>query len=158
MYTIDLAATIDAPAAAVWQAWTDLDRTPDWDSREEEAKLEGPFQVGTTLWSKQKGNPGGRLTLVAIEEQRRWTVEKPLPGGKLRVDHTMSALPDGRVQVAKRYEITGPLVVLFRVVFGPRIRREIPASFAALEREAQRLAFEPGTAGQRPKSPLEMAC
>jgi Polyketide cyclase / dehydrase and lipid transport len=138
MYSIDLDATIQANPAAVWRVWTDLSRFPEWDSREEEARLDGPFAVGTGGYSKQRGNPGGPFTLVAVEEGRLWAVEAPLPGGRLLIEHWIDPLADGGVRVGKRYRVFGPMVAVFRLVFAARIRRSAPESFAALEREARR--------------------
>jgi len=78
--------TVTATPAALWQAWTDVARFPSWDPREEEARLEGAFAVGATVWSKQRGNPGGAVTLTAVVPERLWRAEKPLPGGKLVIE------------------------------------------------------------------------
>jgi hypothetical protein len=67
----------------------------------------------------------------------RWTAESPLPGGKLVIDHELEPL-EGGVIARKRYQVHGPLTIIFRLWYGPRVRRALPASFAALEREAAR--------------------
>lgn len=62
----------------------------------------------------------------------------PLPGGSLVIDHLLAQAGDGEVTVTKRYDVTGPLGLLFRVYYGPKVRGAMPASFAALEAEAAR--------------------
>jgi uncharacterized protein YndB with AHSA1/START domain len=138
-YTLDLDATIAADPADVWLAWTDVDRFTEWDPREQQFRLDGDFVVGTTGWSKQRGNPGGPFTLTAVEPGRRWQATCPLPGGSLTVDHMIEPQGDGQVRVAKRYQVRGPMSLAFRLFFAGRLRRDVPASFTALEQEARRL-------------------
>ncbi len=138
MYSFTSARTISGDIDHVWQAWSDPNRFPDWDPRELRTTLNGPFAVGSTIDSKQKGNPGGTATITAVEAGRRWTVSNPLPGGELVIDHLVEAAGSNRVTVTKRYEVTGPLALLFRLYYGPKVRRAMPASFAALETEAAR--------------------
>ena len=138
-YTLDIEMTVAADGAALWQAWTDMERFPSWDSREEETGLNGPFQAGTTGWSKQRGTPRSPFTITAVTPRRHWQVETPLPGGKLVIDHRMDEAGDGQVRLAKRYVAHGPMAVAFRVYYGRKIRREMPDSFAALVAEANRL-------------------
>ncbi|MBV9170866.1 MAG: SRPBCC family protein [Chloroflexi bacterium] len=130
--------TISGDASVVWEVWTDLARFPAWDPREEETRPKGPFAVGTTVWSKQQGSPGGDSTIVAIDPGRCWTVESSLPGGRLRIDHRVEPVGEGKVEVSKWYQVQGPLTLLFRFYYAPRIRNALRRTFAALEREAAR--------------------
>ena len=139
MYVLECTATVTAPTRAIWEAWTDIDRFAEWDPREEQARLDGPFAVGATGYSKQRGNPGGPFTIVAVQDGRSWTAKCPLPGGDLRIEHRLRQHADGQVLTLVRYEVRGPLSPLFRFVFAPRLRRELPESFAALEKRARQL-------------------
>lgn len=139
-YQVDVEATVEADVQAVWRAWSDFDRFAEWDPREEESKLDGPFEVGSTGWSKQRGYGRNRITLTAVAEGERWEATTPLPGGRLVIDHRMTDVGDGRVRLAKTYTAHGPLSVAFRLYYARRIRREIGPSFAALAAEARRLA------------------
>ena len=118
--------------------WSDLSHFPDWDPRELVTQINGPFEVGTTVYSKQKGNPGGQSTITVVEPPHRWTAESPLPGGKLVIDHRLEPTADGKVLVSKRYEVHGPLTLLFRVYYGPRVRAALPETFRCLGVEAAR--------------------
>jgi uncharacterized protein YndB with AHSA1/START domain len=138
-YTLNIETTVRADPAALWQAWTDMPRFPSWDPREEETSLEGPFQAGTTGWSKQQGTPRSPFTITAVIPGRRWQVETPLPGGKLVIDHEMSEAGHGEVRLVKRYAAHGPMTLAFRLYYGRKICREMPASFAALAAEAARV-------------------
>jgi uncharacterized protein YndB with AHSA1/START domain len=138
MYSFSASQRIHADVGRIWQVWTDPDSFPRWDPREVRTQLHGPFAVGSRIDSKQKGNPGGSATITAVEDQHRWTVTSPLPGGSLVNDHILAQTGDGEVTVTKRYDVTGPLGLLFRLYYGPKVRRAMPASFAALEAEAAR--------------------
>lgn len=76
------------------------------------------------------------VTLVAVNEMRNWTVEHSLPRGKLIIDYWMVPLADGRVHVGKRYDVQGPMSVVYRLFFARKFRESWPEAFAALEREA----------------------
>lgn len=78
------------------------------------------------------------VTLVAVNEMRNWTVEHALPGGKLTVDHWMIQLGDGLVRVGKKYDVSGPMSVAYRLLFARKFREAWPEYFAALERDANR--------------------
>ena len=138
MYSFEASHVIRGDVETVWAVWADPDGFPEWDPREERTELRGPFAAGSTIDSKQKGNPGGVSTITTVEPGRRWSAESPLPGGQLRIDHVVEPAGDGRVRVGKRYDVTGPLTLLFRLYYGPRVLRALPASFAALEAEAAR--------------------
>ncbi|MBV9165372.1 MAG: SRPBCC family protein [Solirubrobacterales bacterium] len=138
MYEFGAQQEIEGEVEQLWAVWTDLPRFPEWDPREQETRPAGPFAEGTTVWSKQKGNPGGESTITRVEAPRRWTAESPLPAGKLVIDHELQPAAAGRVLARKHYEVHGPLSIVFRLWYGPRVRRALAASFTALEHEAAR--------------------
>jgi hypothetical protein len=141
MYTLDLEARVEADLDSVWTAWTDMERYPEWDPREEVMTLDGPFAEGATGFSKQAGpRAGGPIRITRVEAPGRFTVETPLPLGRLVLDHWMEPSGPDRVLIRKRYQVHGPMSVAFRLFFTSSIRSEMPATFAALESEAQRRA------------------
>ncbi len=140
MYEIIEQATISGDVAIVWAVATDVDRWPTWDPHEEGARLDGPFAPGTCGWSKPHGAPAAGWTLTDVQEQRAWASECDLPGGTLVSDNVFEPVVGGRVRCTKTVRITGPLVLLFRLYFGPRMRRDMRKSWVALEREVARRA------------------
>ncbi len=139
MYAIDCEATVRGSLTDIWNTWTDMASYPSWDPREEELRIDGPFEVGTTGFSKQVGpHPGSTFELSRVEPMTRWTNVAPLPAGKLVIDHRLTAGADGTVHLVKRYEAHGPMSVAFRLFIGKGIRAEAPETFAALEAEAAR--------------------
>jgi hypothetical protein len=136
MYEIRSETIIDADLAAVWALVTDVANWPSWDPHERAARLDGPFAVGTTGWSKPHGGPGTTWVLTEVVEQRRWSSECPLPGGKLAGTTVYEPLADGKLRCAKTIRVSGPLVPLFRLYFGRRIRADLARTWAALEAAA----------------------
>ncbi|HYW27223.1 MAG TPA: hypothetical protein VE953_23840 [Terriglobales bacterium] len=129
MLTIAMDAVVTAEPGAVWRAWR-----PDFPMRppQEEARNLHLYELAHGLRVP--------VTLVAVNDMRNWTVQHALPGGKLVVDHWMEPLADDQVRVGKRYEVHGPMSVVYRVFFARAIRRSLPGAFAELEREANSLA------------------
>jgi hypothetical protein len=127
--TIAADAVIRADPVLVWRAWR-----PTFPMRppEEESRNENLYDLAGSLRVP--------VTLVAVNEMRNWTVEHALPGGRLVVDHWMAPAGDGSVRVGKRYEVHGPMSVVYRLLFARGIRRSMPEAFASLEREANRAA------------------
>jgi uncharacterized protein YndB with AHSA1/START domain len=133
MFLFECEATFEAEPAAVWKAWTDVDRWPEWDVSKEIARLDGPFEPGVSGWAKQRGNLGGAFTITAVDDGRRWVTECPMPMGKVVFEHVIEPVAAGRVRVIKRAEVQGGFGTLLRLL-APRMRRENIESLSALER------------------------
>ena len=139
MYAIDCTATVRGSLTDIWNTWSDMAAYPAWDPREESIRLDGPFEAGTTGFSKQVGpRPGSPFRITRVDAPTGWTNESPLPGGKLVIDHTLTEGTDGTVHLIKHYEAYGPMSVLFRLIFARAIRAQAPGTFEALEAEAAR--------------------
>ncbi len=139
-YTITAETTIKGDINAVWAALSDVASWPSWDPHEEGAQLDGPFVAGTKGWSKPKGGPAANWTLTKVESPRLWASESPMPGGKIAGESVYEPLEDGRIRCTRRVTVTGPLVPLFWLYFGRLIRRDMYATWSALEQEAARRA------------------
>lgn len=140
-YVIDCQQTISGDLEGLWQTWTDLNSYTAWDPREEVMRLDGPFGVGATGFSKQRGGrPGSAFRVLRVDPKNRWMSQVPLPGGTLTIDHILTEAGPGSVHVLKRYIAEGPMAIAFRLVFARGIKDEAPKTFAALEKEARRRA------------------
>jgi hypothetical protein len=152
VYRISAETTIRADIAAVWDAVTDVESWPRRDPHEQEARLDGLFVAGTTGWSKPRGGPATTWTITAVDPLRSWSSECRLPGGKLRGENLFEPLGDGMIRCMKTVFVTGPLVPLFRLHFGRSIRRDMLATWAALEQEgASRVAHPAGCTAPTPE-------
>jgi uncharacterized protein YndB with AHSA1/START domain len=136
MYEFSFTTTIDASVERVWSVWSDMARYPEWDERELELRLDGPFAAGTTGYSKQRGNPGGPFRIVSVTPPTGWSNASALPNGELLISHALAAEGSG-TRITKTYRVSGPLQLPFRLWFAPALRRAQPKSFAAL---AERIA------------------
>jgi len=137
MHLFECEATFEADPDAVWKAWTDVARWPEWDVSKEIAQLDGPFEPGTRGWARKRGNLGGSFTITAVDAGQGWVSECPMPLGKVIFDHRIEPAGEGYVRVVKRVEVEGacgPLVLMFV----PKMRRDIAASLVALEGQLSR--------------------
>jgi hypothetical protein len=135
MFLFECEAVFEADPGMVWKVWTDVEGWPEWDVSKEVAQLDGPFEVGTRGWAKQRGNLGGPFTITVVEPGRRWVSACPLPLGAVTFEHLLEPATDGRVRVVKRADVQGGSWPLLWVL-APRMRRDAAASFAALRRQA----------------------
>lgn len=138
-FVLTQTAEIEANVEGVWAAWSNVAAFPEWDPREIATSIDGPFQVGATGWSKQRGNPRAPFRITAVAAPHAWSSECPLPGGRLEISHLVEEIGGGRVRVTKTYTAHGPMTLAFRLHFGRRIRKQMPASFAALGARARHL-------------------
>ncbi|MBO0838110.1 MAG: hypothetical protein J2P28_21705 [Actinobacteria bacterium] len=124
MLTIAVEAVVRSDPNALWRAWRPgyQIRPPDEESR------------NLNLYDLAYGLKVP-VTLVALDEMRSWTVEHRLPGGKLVIDHCLAPLNDGRLRLSKRYQVHGPMSMVYRVL-APGIRRSAQRALAALAAEA----------------------
>jgi len=93
--------------------------------------------AGAVGWVKPKGAPAGPFTLVEVEAGRRWCSESSIPLGSLRMEHELSARPGHGTRIRLHVVVTGPFTPIFRLVFAPRMRRDLPRTVAALGCEAR---------------------
>lgn len=136
MYRISAQRTITGDLAAIWRVATDVNGWPSWDPHEQAARLDGEFAAGTIGWSKPHGGPATEWTITEVADQQRWASECALAGGKITGRNEFSDLGDGTVRCTKVVDVHGPLVPLFRLWFGRRMRADMLRTFAALEKAA----------------------
>lgn len=138
MYEVSAAAVIEGTPEEAWAVQCDVAGWPSWNGHEEAARLDGPFAVGTHGWSKPRGGPGADWVLTEVDGPSAWGSRSSLPGGALTGRRTFAAVGDGKVACTATMRATGPLEILFRLWFGPRIRRDMVTGFAELESEMRR--------------------
>jgi Polyketide cyclase / dehydrase and lipid transport len=137
MHLFECEVTFAAEPATVWRIWTDVARWPEWDASKEIAQMDGDFQVGTSGWVKKHNALGGTFAITSVEPGRGWTSESPLPLGRVIFDHLVEPVAGGKVRVVKGVTVEGGSAGLFRVLAASRMRRDIEATLAALQRRAQ---------------------
>lgn len=138
MYTIEADSVITGDLTDAWAITSDVAGWPSWDPHEQDARLDGPFEAGSIGWSKPRSGPATEWTITEVEPEHRWSSECRLPGGMMRGTSTVTAAGPGQIRCHKLIAITGPLVPLFVLYFGRRIRADLTLTCAALEQEIAR--------------------
>jgi uncharacterized protein YndB with AHSA1/START domain len=130
------AATAASPQS-VWQVLRDLDRWGSWDTSMEWVRLQGPFQAGSEVVMKPKGQDPITSVIVEATENRVYADQTDLGEVTLRVSHTLEPLEGGGTMVTHRLEITGPAADQVGPELGPAITEDFPEAMDALLARAQ---------------------
>jgi hypothetical protein len=120
---------------SVWKIATDVNAWPTWDPHEESAELEGPFAVGTQGSSKPRGGPAARWVLTKVENKKCWSLLNTMPVGTLDIENRYESLPGNTVRCQKTMVVSGLLVPLFWIHFARLVRKDMQATWEALESE-----------------------
>lgn len=140
MYEISTRAVITGTPEAAWSVQTDVAAWSAWNSHERASRLDGPFAAGTHGWSAPRGGPSAAWIITHADAPTSWSSRTALPGGALTEARTFTATPDGLLLCTDTMRVTGPLELLFRLWFGPRLRRDMAVTFRELEAEMARRA------------------
>ncbi len=131
MWTYEHKGESAASPAAVWRVLRDLDDWPAWDTSMEWVRLQGPFQVGSEVVMKPKGQDPITSVIVAASRDRVYADETDLGEVTLRFSHTLASLASGGTAVTHRLEITGPAADTVGPDLGQAITEDFPEAMAA---------------------------
>lgn len=140
-------ATITGELTAVWATATDAGTWADWDPHLVDCGFDGPFRPGATGWTRLHGTPGnskGPFTVTAVEPERSYSTESPMPMGKMLITTEFEQHGGDQVRISRHVALYGGFVPIFRLFFLKMMRRDIPRTFAALGQEAARRTAEAG--------------
>ena|SRR5687768_7540327 len=113
-------------AAEVWErAYADARHWPRWNDAIAQARLEGPFAVGSRARVRFRSGLRLRFTLVEVDLGRRFTDESRLPGARMGHRHVLEPTAEG-VRLVNTIYLAGPLAALWRRVLGPQAARGLP--------------------------------
>jgi len=128
---------IAVPATVVDQIWSEVHRWHLWDPDTRQARLNGPFAVG----SKGRIVPGKGMGLPMLVTERTagrsFTVEAYIPLFRIHFEHSVCAV-DGGAQVAHRVWFTGALAFLFGPGVARQVREGLPATMRSLKAYAEK--------------------
>ena len=101
------AVEVDAPAAAGWRFWTQVEN---WaiDPSVEWARLEGAFEAGSEGETKQKGQPPLRWRVVEAREGERGVIEVETPGATARFALDFEPVSGHASRLRQRITLEGP--------------------------------------------------
>lgn len=120
---------------SVWKIATDVNAWSSWDPHELAAELHGPFVVGTKGSSQPKGGPAAQWVLTRVEDKKFWSLLNKMPVGTLDVENRYEALPEHKVRCERTMIVSGLLVPLFWIYFAKLVKKDMQATWEALEKE-----------------------
>jgi uncharacterized protein YndB with AHSA1/START domain len=132
MWAHEHTAETAASPQAVWRVLRDLDQWGSWDTSLEWVRLHGPFQVGSTVTMKPKGQDPIASVIVQATKNRVYADETSMGGVTLRFSHTLQPQEGGGTRVTHRLEITGPAADQVGPELGPAITEDFPQAMQAL--------------------------
>jgi uncharacterized membrane protein len=105
---------IEAPAAAVWDVYTDVERWSEWTaSIERVVALDGPgIEVGKRFEIKQPRLPKVVWEVTSVEPGVAWTWRQKSPGATSVADHRVVDGGTGQTVVHQRIDQHGPVGAL----------------------------------------------
>lgn len=95
-------------------------------------RLQGPFQVGSQVTMKPKGQDPITLVIVEATENQLYADQTSMGEVTLRFSHTLQPLEGGGTKVTHRLEITGPAADQVGPELGPAITEDFPEALDAL--------------------------
>jgi len=106
----DSSVEIDAPAALVWDVFTDVERWPEWTASVTRiVALDGPgLAVGRRFAIKQPRMPKLVWQVTEILPGASWTWVQRSPCGSTLARHDVVAAADSRTLVRQRLDQRGP--------------------------------------------------
>jgi hypothetical protein len=122
----------------VWKISTDVNNWPTWDPHEESAMIHGVFAVGTRGESQPRGGPKAHWILTKIEDKKLWSLINKMPVGTLDVENRYEVLPNNKVRCERTMIISGLLVPLFWLHFAKLVKKDMQATWIALEQEVSK--------------------
>lgn len=118
--------TVDEPAAAIWQKWTEVAKWPEQDASLVSASINGPFVVGSTITLKPKGSPSVKVTLVEVTPNKSFASVGKMPGAKLHFVHDI-LLSDTGTSFTQSVSMDGPLASLWAAMMGKKMASNLKA-------------------------------
>jgi uncharacterized protein YndB with AHSA1/START domain len=135
MWTAEHSIETTAAPEAVWRAWADVPRWPEWNADLARAELVGDFAAGSTIRMTSADGDTVELRIAEAEEPELFVDEAELGGVTVRTTHRVEAADPERRRIVYRMEIGGPEADAVGPELGPQIRgtsrRSSPGSLIA---------------------------
>ena len=139
---------IDAPAAVVWDVFSDVERWPEWTASVTRlVALDGPgLAVGKRFEIKQPRMPKLVWEVTAVTPGEAWTWVQRSPGSLTVARHEVIPESDRRSQVRQELDQRGPVGAMVGVVMRGTTKRYLELEAAGLKtRSEQRAVNGPTT-------------
>src|ERR1700754_3490538 len=136
----DCGVEIEAPAAVVWDVFSDVEAWPEWTASVTRlTALDGPgLAVGKRFEIKQPRLPKLVWEVTAVEDGASWTWEQRSPGGRTIAVHEV--IPkEGRTLVRQRLDQQGPVGALVARLMRGTTRRYLELEAQGLKARSEQL-------------------
>lgn len=127
---------IGVPPTVIDHIWSEVDRWHLWDPDTKQARLNGPFAVGTRGRISPHKGMGVPMAVTERTEGRSFTVEGYIPLFRMHFEHTVSPVAGGS-EVAHRVWFTGALAFLFGPGVAKQVREGLPRTMQSLKAYAE---------------------
>lgn len=134
MWTTQCSVEANVSPDAIWRAWADVSRWPEWNKDIERIELIGPFAAGSTIAMTPYDQDPILLRLAEVVEGERFVDEAEVAGTVVRTTHRIEPLDDRRVRVVYHLEASGPAAK----VIGPAISADFDDTLGSLATHAAR--------------------
>lgn len=134
MWTTEHSIETNATVDAIWRAWADVSRWPEWNADIERIELTGPFAAGSMIAMTPRDQDQVQLRLSDVVEGARFVDEANVAGTIVRTTHSIETLDGQRVRVVYRLEASGPAAE----AIGPAISADFDDTLKALVEHAGR--------------------
>jgi uncharacterized protein YndB with AHSA1/START domain len=143
----DSSIEVEAPAATVWDVFTDVERWSEWTaSIERIVPLDGAgIEVGKRFEIKQPRMPKLVWEVTEVEPGTSWTWRQRSPGATTFAAHEVAPHGPGRTLVRQRIDQSGPVGVLTGILMLRLTKR-----YLELEAQGLKARSEQSRQGSRP--------
>jgi hypothetical protein len=132
MWSTEHSVEGDAPAAAIWGLWADVEHWGEWNSDIAGIEIDGPFEVGSTITMTLGDGNAVALRLAEVRPGEAFVDEADIGGAVITTTHRIESLGEDRVRIVYRTEIDGPAADEMGPKIGPAITDDFPETIAAL--------------------------
>jgi uncharacterized protein YndB with AHSA1/START domain len=136
MWTAEHTMETSAAPEAIWRAWADVPRWPEWNADLALAELAGEFAAGSTIRMTSVDGDTVELRIAEADEPQLFVDEAELGGVTVRTTHRVEAGGPER-RIIYRMEISGPEADTLGPELGPQISGDFPEVLAALADRAE---------------------
>ena len=144
----DSAVKIDAPAAVVWEVFSDVERWPEWTaSVTRMVALDGPgIAIGKRFEIKQPRMPKLVWEVTEVTLGASWTWAQRSPGGLTLARHEVIPESDRRTEVRQQIDQRGPVGALVGLLMRGLTRRYLELEAAGPKARSEQLRHQDGPA------------
>jgi uncharacterized membrane protein len=144
----DSAVEIEAPAAVVWDVFSDVERWPEWTASVTSlVALDGPdITAGKRFEIKQPRMPKLVWEVTEVTPGKTWTWVQRSPGGLTLARHEVIPKPEGHTLVRQQVDQRGPVGAVVGLLMRRMTKRYLELEGAGLKARSEQVRHRGGPA------------